>query len=74
MKNCSGLGVALALPLGRFPFTQANPKRAAELWLFGLQLEATIDTNIRLSLNFAEPRRKSFIKKIKELPTQYTLN
>lgn len=41
---------------------------------FCLQLEAMIDTNIRLSLNFAEPRRKSFIKKIEESPTRYTLN
>lgn len=60
MKNYSGLG---ASQLGRFFSVQTNPKRAAELWLFCLQLEATIDTNIRLSLNFAEPRRKSFIKK-----------
>lgn len=53
---------------------KTTPKRATELWLFCLQLEATIDTNIRLSLNFAEPRRKSFIKKIKDPTTQSTLN
>lgn len=67
------LSTALALQLGGFP-SQNSPKRASELWLFCLQLEVMINTNIRLSLNFAEPKRKSFIKKIKDSTTQSTLN